>query len=414
MKPIQARNIIEKPGLSQLVLILSYILDLAFAVVVFAFSLLATWVLHNFGNAIGVTRFLFFLRNIELVVISFGTFWCILFFVKATVMFIKEFRFQDKEEIKKVGEELLYLYLHIGDIAKRFIGTVRKRLVGYAICYIIIYAFLYTGISFAERVQDNSDDVSILAYEMICETGPNFSEQAANHTIFLANYSKYLEPRYIPSLISILKSESTENGIATAQEIMSNIDIKGSQEESAKGIWKAGEAIMLGRLKAPKFFPRGIRLHEYEEIPQELLIDIKKALEESRKALRLLKEKPTLEYAVNSCEANRATMLLSFLARNSGQNDLFDEFKEIVEECLKIKMEAAYRLPDNDPRKVFIEMTAEFDQRRIYILEALENRDMQKAIDLMWEAIDIAYSRRDALFELCEKLRNTPMSFSSP
>ena len=71
-------------------------------------------------------------------------------------------------------------------------------------------------------------------------------------------------------------------------------------------------------------------------------------------------------------------MLLLFLARSGNCDELFKEFQGIVKAAQKRKEDIADKLPDDDPRKAFIIMTVEFDQRRVVMLEALKNRDMQQ------------------------------------
>lgn len=336
-------------------------------------------------------------------------FYAFFFFLKASFQFAQKFICQFQKSIKQVCSKPFRLQTL--DIAKRFGEPLhRQNLVLFVCSFLTIIASLYIGISFAEIVRDDCDDASILACEMICETGPDFKvliESSSLETI-LRSYSKYLEHKHLASLLRVLTGYSAENNLAAALQTVSDIDIESSQKEVANNIWRAGEEVMLFRLNTPRLLPRSIRLHEHRKVPKELVIDIKEALEGSRKALRLLNEKPSLERAVYSCEANRQTMLLLFLARNSGLNKLFDDFQKIVEACRDRKIDLAKRIQNDDPRKEFITMTAEFDQRRLDMLDALNKGDIQQAIDLMWKSIKIAYSRREALLELCNKLRGHP------
>ena len=65
----------------------------------------------------------------------------------------------------------------------------------------IVVAFLYIEISFADLIRDDCDDVSILACEMLCETGPDLQKTIDDHVIMLKDYAKYMESKHLPYLI---------------------------------------------------------------------------------------------------------------------------------------------------------------------------------------------------------------------
>ncbi len=403
MKPVA-----PKTPLSQPLQFLLYIADLLFTAFVLIVLLLAVWGLHYFGDSLRMTRFVFFLRIFELAVVSFGTFWCVLFLLKTTSRFIKNLNLQLQKPIKQVGGKLLHL--HLGDIVKRFIEPVSKQPFSFALCSMVVYGFLYVGISFAEITRDDSDDVSMLACELLCETGPDFSEPVDNHVVILEDYAKFMKNKhkYLAGLLKNFSGHSPEEVLETVSKTLTSA--KGSQEELANDIWRAGEEIMLGRLKAPKFLPRRITFHEYRKAPEWLLNDAAEALKESEKASMLFDEKPTMENAVKSCMANRRTVLLLFLARSSYNRpefaSLFTRFREVVEACRNSNIEIANRIQEeDDPQKEFLEIIAKSEQRRLDILDYIKNRNMQEAIERMWDAIEIAYSRKDKLLRLCAKIR---------
>lgn len=391
----------EKSTLSSRVSFFSHITDLVFAVLVWAVFLSIALGLHiYFGKFLDNSKFLFVLGLVELAVLSFGAVWCVLFFIKG---------FCRQKQTGQVKSELLHSPR--GNVIRRFLGIVIKQPISYFVFSLIVLTVFCCNISFAEMAQDNADDLSIFACELLCETGPDFPQTADNCAIMLANYSKYLEPKYIPGFLKIFTGgNSAENSLRDAVKNLENV--KGSHEDVAKSIWRTGEKIMFSRLKILRSLPQRIRLLEYRKVSDALLCDIRKAVENSREAMKLFEEKPSLDNAINSCEANRASMFLIFLARKSRQNQIFDEFQGIVEECRERKIEAASGLPEDDPRKEFVTMTAKFEQRRIEILEALKEQNTQKAIGFMWEAIEEAYFRRARLLELSEKLRN--MSLYKP
>ncbi len=404
----------SKPALLPWALFLPYITDLLFAALVFIAFVLVTWGLYLWGNALGLTNFLVYVRIIELAILSFGTLLCVLFFLKATVEFAKKLIRQLQKPVEGVGGELSSL--HPRDIAIRFGEPLRKHnRLWLLVCSGIIFSILYVGVSFAEIIRDDSDAVSIFACEMLCETGPCFPTSVSEGGILetLASYSKYLKRERLPDILRTL-TDNPVKGLASASQIMGDIDIKGGQEKAANDIWRAGEEIMLGRLKAPKFLPRGIALHEYRKVPEGLVNDINDALVDSEEAARLFEEKPSLENAIKSCMANRTTMLLLFLARASYNrpevSSLFTRFRAVVKACIDSKNDIAGEPPYDDPQKKYLAtIIAQSEQRRLDILGYTEKGNMQGAIERMWDAIEIAYSRRDELLGLCAKMRKYPI-----
>ncbi|GAG39560.1 unnamed protein product, partial [marine sediment metagenome] len=88
-------------------------------------------------------------------------------------------------------------------------------------------------------------------------------------------------------------------------------------------------------------------------------------------------------------------------------SSLFTSFQTVVETCRKRKIDVAGALPKDDPRKEFLEkIIAESEQRRLDILDDIKNGNMQEAIERVWDAIELAYSRRAELLALCAKIRS--------
>ena len=254
--------------------------------------------------------------------------------------------------------------------------------------------------------------MSILACALICETGPDFTQQT-NPSYFgniLESYTKYIEKKHLSVLLKIYPNCSTKEIFSDVNDIL--VNAKGSQEEVANDIWRAGEEIMLFRLKAPKMLPRRITFHEYRKATKSLLPLAKDALNNSKEASELFNKFPSMENAVHSCERNRLTMLLLFPLWTSYNRpevaSLFSSFKTTLEECKISKINVSNSIQDpNDPRKKFLkEIIAESEQRRLDIISNIEDGDIKEAIERIWDAIEIAYSRRETLLEVCTKIRN--------
>lgn len=406
--------VIKKPALSLRVPLLSYITEVGFAAIVFIVFLLVTWGLHCLGNTLGIAWIRFSWRIFEMLVISFGTLLCVLFFLKASAKFSQKLIRHLQKPSKQTGG--IPSRLQPRDIAKSFVEPLHKQHRVLFVCSVLtIISFLYVGISFAGLVQSNCDDMSVLAGALICETGPDFTK-LVNPNYFekiLESYTKYIENKHLSVLLKVFPNYSPKEVFADVNEILLKAKDTHEQEKVAHDIWRAGEEVMLFRLKTPKLLPSGMALHEYRKAAESLLPLTVEALADSNDASEQFNNKPTMENAVHSCERNRLTMLLLFPLWPSHDKpevaSLFIRFRTVLEDCRNNKINVAKRIQDpNDPRKEFLEeIIAKSEQRRLDILEYIEKGNIQEAIERIWDAIDESYTRRSALLELCEKIRSS-------
>ena len=277
----------------------------------------------------------------------------------------------------------------------------------FTVIIVIIFLLLYIATSLSNLASHNGSDVAMLGTSMRFESGPDFKRAIEDSKKILEEYMNYMEDRYLADTLRIFCSEySPKKGLGRALNTLKNAE--GSQEDFAKSIWLAGEQVEQYRMKAETFPIFKLALHKYQKVPCELVVDIEDALENSQKSLADHEKNPTLENAVRSCEDNRRTMLLLFLARagyNSGHNELFDKFQEIVKAAKESKIKRAAELSDGDPEKRFlIEIICESEQRRSEILDFLKTDNMDKALTLMWESIEKAYHLRPIILELSSKV----------
>ncbi len=396
--------------LSSTQILLPYIIELIVSFLVFVVFLLSTWSLHYLGDILRTPRFVFFLRILELFVISFGTLLCVLFFLKASVEFLKKLIRLLKKQTKEVDSK----HLHPRDIALRFGEPLHKRHLALFICSVlIIIVTLYVGISFAGLVQSNFDEVSLLACELMCETGPDFTSPIDPNYFgkILKNYAQYIENKQLSALLRIFPNYNPKVVLSDVNNII--VNAKGTQDEIANDIWRAGEEAMLFQLKEPRWLPRGIALYKYRKATELLLPLAEEALAASNEALKNFNNTPTMKNGVHSCECNRVTMILLFPLGASYDRPkvarLFTSFEVVVKECRNSKIDIANRIKNpDDARKEFLEnIIAISEQRRLDILNDIKNRNMQEALERMLDAIEDSYNRRVALLELCEKVRNS-------
>ncbi len=290
--------------------------------------------------------------------------------------------------------------------------------------FLIIVGVLHVRKSYAGLVQSNCDELSILACELMCETGPDFTRPIDPNDLkkVLENYAEYIEEKHLSVLLRIFPSYSPKKVFSDINKAMVNVkgsQEKAAQEKAANDIWQAGEEVMLFRLKKSTLLPRGRTPYEYRKAAELLLPLAEAAFRDSQKASdQFNNTPPTMENAVYSCERNRLTMILLFPLRTSYDRpevaSLFVSFRAVVNECRDRKIDVAGEPPYDDPRKEFLrEVIGRSEKRRLDILDAIiENRgmDMQEVIEYIWDAIEIANRDRVRLLQLCEKIRTADYS----
>lgn len=289
------------------------------------------------------------------------------------------------------------------DKVRRFCGPVRKHPVWMLVCTAIIWAVSYFGTALGELSKRNNDDMLMLGGEMLCESGYDFTDSAKHHTDMLNTYVEHMEGRYLAPLMRMFFSP--KKGLHDALKTLRSC--KGNQREDARAIWRAGEQVMQFRRKQAVWWPRvGIVLHADVKVSGQLLYDSSIAVGQSERALMQFEQNRSLESALVVCERDRRTMLLFFLARWSAstQEDLFDRFQKVVETAAKRKKERASEFPEHSPERKLLTIFARSEERRLGILRAIREGDMQQARDLMWEAIEVAYRMRPTVLQICSQL----------
>ena len=290
---------------------------------------------------------------------------------------------------------------------KSFFQVLKKRMGCAFICFIVIIPIIifFTCIKpgVCDLVAHNAVDTSIIGIEMMCESGPNFKSAAEHHINMLQKYATHMENKSFGSVLRNLYGEyAPVTGVEKALKTLEKAK-NSDQINCAKAIWLAGEQVEQYRMKAEAFSKGKLSLHKYQQVPGELVCDIRTKLDESRNSFNRFEETPTLENAVFLCEDNRRTILLLFLARagyNNGHKKLFDEFHELEEKAIAKEQKLFDELPTNSPDRKLLKHIIESEQRRRHILEILKTGDMNKVRTLMWETIEIAYYERPTILEV--------------
>ena len=239
----------------------------------------------------------------------------------------------------------------------RFIKVMKKRWLSIIVGMLLTWAFLVIRISLAENLVYVSDDIYILACEMVTESGPGprLKEAAKRHKENLEECKTYLRQRTSANTVQKIVASAggfpgagwlfgdwdeyrAEKGIDEAMKILGQIREETDQRKILEAIWEAGEHLLKFREKMISFRRVGrikIGFYKNERISQELQKAVETAIGISQIELDSFEADKSWERAWALCEANRKSVLLLFLARSRYQEDKIAEhlenFKKTVE-----------------------------------------------------------------------------------
>lgn len=259
---------------------------------------------------------------------------------------------------------------------------------------LIIGIALYVGIDIglAEVVRQNSYDMHMLATEQLNELGPGFANESKQYAEIIRRYTEHLEQRNLAPLLRVLyPTYSPKKALASLLPSLEGVE---DEEEAKKAIWQAG--VTSNQLyKLGKRFPRSpILWFKSEVVPDQLLTALDNALAESTKLTSKLENDPNRDAAIAACRANRKAILLLFLARLGYDNkEKIERFLSDVERARDCTLLLAERTVKNKKDQEFLYETARSENRRVKILRAMLDNNMDKVCDLLREAIEEAFEK---------------------
>lgn len=254
--------------------------------------------------------------------------------------------------------------------------------------------FICVDILFAEVVRQNSYDMHMLATEQLNELGPGFANESKQYAEMIRRYTEHLEQRNFAPLLRLLyPAYSPKKTLASLLPSLEGVE---DEEEAKKAIWQAG--ITSNQLyKLGKRFPRSpIEWFKSEVVSDQLLTDLDNALSKSTKLTSKLENDPNRDAAIAACRANRKAILLLFLARLGYDNkEKIECFLSDVERARDCTLLLAERTVKNKRDQKFLYDTARSEERRVKILEAMLDNDMDRVCELLREAIEKAFEKEN-------------------
>lgn len=286
----------------------------------------------------------------------------------------------------------------------------RARTLLLGICVIVFLGAVgFFDSSLAKLVTYNRADLLILGCEMLTEAGPRFS--ARRHRDILQKYKAQMKLRRFAGVLAwfpLYKKYSPEKGIDAALDTLGSVENETDLQKIAVAIWRAGEQLMQFRGETTHLFRR-IGWYKPRELPQQFMKELDKAYEASTTAWTEFSKHKTLLGAWRLCEQNRRTMLYLFQARSEGQckEEIERSFKLIAKNSAEAKSQWADKTFEEGSSKwELVHMFADSEDRRYNIVEAMQDNQMDKAHELMWEAIEKAIQKRERVLEIALELQH--------
>jgi len=320
------------------------------------------------------------------------------------------------------------LFSNFSDKIKRFREVMKKRRLSIFVGILLTWFLLIIRISLAENLIYVSDDIFILACEMVTESGPKFKEAAECHEKTLEEYKTYLEQRgseNTPQWIVITASRcpgiswlfgewdkyTSEKGIDKALQILRRVKKETDELKIIQAIWEAGEKLLEFREEMVSFSRTGsigIGFHKSTAVPEKLQDAIQSAIFDSKTKCDLFVDGESWEKAWVLCEANRKSVLLLFPTRSrykgkKKHKDLVN-LKKIIANSRRAKEDYAKTLAERDPARKLVTLFAKSDERRLRILEAMENDDIDKFRYLVCQAKEEVIHNKTTILEIASEL----------
>lgn len=262
----------------------------------------------------------------------------------------------------------------------------------------LIVSILHTGL--AGLVEQNSYDIHMLASEQLNELGPKYAGESELHRYMIKQYTNQLEQRHLATLLRLLYREySPKKALASVLlglEGLEEVAENKKEVEAKKAIWQAGLASNQLHILGNKFPWSPTAWFKSKALPDQLLMNLDKALTNSQELVGRLEIDQTLESAVEACRANRKAILLLFLSRSGYENrERIKDFQADIKRAHDFTLRLAEKTgKDTDDQKLLYE-TAKSEEHRVKILEAMLANDMDKVCELLKEAIERAFDREE-------------------
>ncbi len=258
---------------------------------------------------------------------------------------------------------------------------------------VIIGITLYVVINIlvAERIRQDTDDIHVLASELLNELGPEFNDESKRHAEIIKKYTDHLKQRHLAILTRIIYPAHSPGKLLT--RTAQKLENATTDEDARNAIWESGVEIDQLRMKAERFPRSPIELFDSEDLPEWLLNDLDEALADSAEMVDKLENEKTKDAAGEACRANRKSVLLLFLARlGHYSEEKIKSFLSDVKRARDLTLLLA-NAETNKEEQNWLYGVAGSEDRRVKILEVMLANDMGNARKLLRESIEKAFMK---------------------
>lgn len=252
---------------------------------------------------------------------------------------------------------------------------------------VIISIILYIGIDIivSEFVRQNSNDIHILAAEIIHEFDPDAVDQIEHHIEMIEQFAGHLERRRAGFALRWLYPQySLDKQMASS---LVELKAANTNEDAQKAIRKAGKTALRLYKKGEKFPKSPKAWFDSEKLPEELTKDINDSLAEATKMANNFESVMNEEAAIASCRAHRRGILLLSLGQ-LGYNDK-EKIQQFLNDVRRAR-DCARDLADKTGNELIYNV-AKSEDRRVKILEAMLEGDTREVCVILRDAIEMAF-----------------------
>jgi len=268
----------------------------------------------------------------------------------------------------------------------------RRRLLVLGVPLIITLPAWWVEVGLTQLVQRNANDYLMVACEVATESGDDFITAGVDHADMLEHYIGRTNGKLQPRLLRLLYPKLSPQ-IELKPVVDSLRGDLGGQSNARKRIQAAAGAIEQFLRSLEDSSSARIVTFRPEPLSKEVVEAVNEALDKSDETVKEYEDAPTVDRAETACRANRRAIALVYLARCEHQHLIGEEklkkFRHNVDRT--IYYNDTLRKTASREKRELLRLYSNSELRRLKIIQAILDNDMQEARDLLITAIEEAY-----------------------
>jgi hypothetical protein len=263
--------------------------------------------------------------------------------------------------------------------------------------------YIYTGVG--ELSMHYSDEALYLASDaLVLGVEPpelvargSLTRASNSNARALSAYVEQIKTRHLVAILDLLHPEYKAQ--RRVRDVIGKLEGPLEGERAAQDVlWAGGLELNRLYLAGDRFARKAAVWFKRERLRQELVTDLDEALGDSLDRLNTLGEEGglTLENVLAACQSNRRAMLLLFLARlGYGSEEKIERFLKLTTSTHVYTKRVAARTEDPTVKSM-VRISLESEQRRMNILSAMLDNDMERVREILKKTIQKALAEKEA------------------